>query len=97
LFTDGLHSGKDLNLEKVRLRANDIPRCVRTVTTQHHWTAGTLVGVRVHVILPSIQSGESSPQLNDRPILGEFFDKLLKEIGATLVTFDTHLAQGGSL
>lgn len=84
-FTDAVHSTSELDLEGVKA-----PMSVDPIVTGRGWTAHTLNGARVHIVLAAAPSG-ARPPLNDRRTLEQFWTAIITVAGGELVSFDTEL------
>lgn len=90
-ISDMLQStSRDIDMDKIRLTEVTIPQVIQAAVKRHHWTGGTLAGVRIDCLLPGI-SAEARVVHNDRLILKLFWDCLFRSIGASLNNFDTQL------
>jgi hypothetical protein len=87
---DLVHSTSELDLEKVKLRSENIVPLLNPVVAQHHWQPGMLRDVQIHCLLDALVSGHPLP-LNDHKILGEFWGTLFRSLEADLVTFAPYL------
>lgn len=96
LMTDALHSTRDLDLERVRLRSETLPAVLEAAGTGHHWSKTTLAGVDVRFLLNGAQIGDK-PAIVSRDVLHQFYEAMVKGLGGRLTSFDTSLddARGG--
>jgi hypothetical protein len=90
LMSDMIHSTRELDMEKTRLAGENIAGILNPVIGRHQWRKGALEGVEVHCVLNSVELHETSP-LNDRLILRRFWTALFDNLGAKVMTFETHL------
>ncbi len=90
-LSDMLNSTPELDMEKTRLSDSDISKRLSSIAAKHQWKSGMLGGAKVHCILNSVEIRAVVTPLNDRLALGQFWEALLKELGASVETFETHL------
>jgi hypothetical protein len=98
IFSDGLHSNAELNLERfpLKLKPGTLGPLIQRLATHHGWDSTTLAGASVAFVLPSLNAGpDKSPGPNDRLVLKDFYDVLVRSLGGVLKSFDTQL--GGAL
>jgi hypothetical protein len=91
IFSDGLHSTAELNLERVLLKPDRFPELIRTIAQKHNWHRQTLDHTKVDVILPSVGCCNRTKPVNDREILERFYQSLIDALGGHLEVFDTHM------
>jgi hypothetical protein len=87
LFTDGLNSTQELNLEKTRLTEELMPEVIQKLGKNHRWTGQTLAGVSVRIVLPSRAAGDRNNFVNDKSTLSVFYRTLVESLGGQLKTF----------
>lgn len=90
LFSDLLHVGADLDLERTRLDPDSTAGLLKTLARQRHWRSDQLTGVVVHCVL-NAESADHKPGPNNRRVLKDFYEALFSAVGARLVRFETDL------
>jgi hypothetical protein len=92
VFSDMLHSGPPVDLERIGLATTGIPVVVDKVRQHRRWSDNAMAGAKVFCVLNGIDAGGRAT-LNSRRDLEEFWRALLTSVGGEIVSFDTYLRQ----
>jgi alkylhydroperoxidase family enzyme len=88
IFSDMLHSERGFDMERKRLRREDLPKLVEQLVAEGRIKPGSLRGARVWCYLTAASIHESHRPVNDRATLREFWALVFEKAGATLEHFD---------
>jgi hypothetical protein len=94
IFSDFLHSTRDLDLEKTRLADYDLDALILDIQKRYRWTKDALRGDKIYGVLSATTSGGPRP-VNDHAALKQFWGTLFNQLGAELASFDTYLNLDG--
>jgi hypothetical protein len=95
IFTDALHVGPGLNMEREPLHEDRIAAIISGFAKKHEWHDRSLAGARLSFMLPGAAAGER-PRVNDRRALARFYSQLIAALGGKLMRFETYLEGAAS-